>query len=75
MQKFLASCVLGLISTTEATLSMDTSTQHLSDLTLQKHLRSANSEKLTVHMIHHTHDDVGWLKTIDEYFTGVNNDI
>jgi hypothetical protein len=54
---------------------MDTSTKHLSDLTLQKHLRSANSEKLTVHMIHHTHDDVGWLKTIDEYFTGVNNDI
>ena len=33
------------------------------------------AEKLTVHMIHHTHDDVGWLKTVDEYYSGVNNDI
>ena len=26
-------------------------------------------------MVHHTHDDVGWLKTIDEYFSGTKNDI
>lgn len=32
-------------------------------------------EKLTVHFICHTHDDVGWLKTVDEYYSGVNNDI
>ena len=32
-------------------------------------------EKLTVHLVHHTHDDVGWLKTVDEYYSGVNNDI
>ena len=23
-------------------------------------------------MIPHTHDDVGWLKTMDEYFSGTN---
>lgn len=24
-----------------------------------------NSEKIIVHMIPHSHDDVGWLKTVD----------
>lgn len=28
---------------------------------------------LTVHLIAHTHDDVGWLKTYEEYFTGIKN--
>lgn len=25
---------------------------------------------LNVHLISHTHDDVGWLKTIDQYYYG-----
>jgi lysosomal alpha-mannosidase len=32
-------------------------------------------EKLTVHWVHHTHDDVGWVKTVDEYYSGVNNSV
>ena len=36
--------------------------------------RSA-SQKLTVHMVHHTHDDVGWLKTVDEYYSGIDDQI
>jgi hypothetical protein len=40
-----------------------------------KQLDEPYAKKLTVHMIHHTHDDVGWLKTVDEYYSGVNNNI
>ena len=27
-------------------------------------------DKLNVHLVAHTHDDVGWLKTVDQYFYG-----
>lgn len=30
---------------------------------------------LNVHLIAHSHDDVGWLKTPDEYYYGANNSI
>jgi hypothetical protein len=29
-----------------------------------------NGPELTVHLIPHSHDDVGWLKTVDDYFYG-----
>ncbi|PRQ16869.1 putative alpha-mannosidase [Rosa chinensis] len=29
--------------------------------------------KLNVHLVAHTHDDVGWLKTMDQYYVGSNN--
>lgn len=31
-----------------------------------------NSNFLYVHLIPHTHDDVGWLKTPDDYYYGNN---
>ena len=34
-----------------------------------------NIEPLTIHLVPHTHDDVGWLKTIDGYYSGVDQDI
>jgi len=30
--------------------------------------------KINVHVVPHSHDDVGWLKTVEEYFDGSNRD-
>ncbi|XP_006900896.1 PREDICTED: lysosomal alpha-mannosidase [Elephantulus edwardii] len=32
-------------------------------------------DMLNVHLVAHTHDDVGWLKTVDQYFYGIHGNI
>ncbi|XP_019717347.1 lysosomal alpha-mannosidase [Hippocampus comes] len=36
---------------------------------------ATKASMLNVHLVPHTHDDVGWLKTVDQYFYGDRNDI
>ncbi|RZC33884.1 Glyco hydro 38 domain containing protein [Asbolus verrucosus] len=34
-----------------------------------------SSDKINVHLIPHSHDDVGWLKTVDQYYYGSKSEI
>lgn len=39
---------------------------------LESESKDGQEEILNVHIIAHSHDDTGWLKTVDQYYLGSN---
>lgn len=52
--------------------------EYMKSLLAEREAMIANGEDvepLTIHLVPHTHDDIGWLKTIDEYYSGTDMSI
>ena len=50
----------------------DTNCGYESCPSLKSESRDGQEEILNVHIIAHSHDDTGWLKTVDQYYLGSN---
>jgi len=37
--------------------------------------REGQDKRLYVHLAAHTHDDVGWVKTVEQYYSGTNEEV
>jgi hypothetical protein len=42
---------------------------------IQKYSANTSSNVLNVHIVPHTHNDVGWQRTVEQYYFGLNNSI
>jgi len=72
---------ISTIAAVSAMLSMVEANGNMDHMQYHKHMPSKTARDyktggpLTIHVVPHSHDDVGWLKTVEEYFDGSRKDI
>lgn len=65
-----------LLTSTLAGITKDRDLNHGHSKEYFENLKNSQpNEDLIVHLIPHSHDDIGWLKSIDQYYSGTNNEV
>ena len=66
---------LSSVALSSATITLDHGQFHDHSTHNQNVKTYKSGGPLTVHIVPHSHDDVGWRKTVDQYFDGARKDI
>lgn len=68
-------CLLFVLLIAPIHHSVRVQVEHLPESCDYSHCPKVDPSKLNVHLVPHTHDDVGWLKTVDQYYYGSRQSI
>ena len=55
--------------------TMNETNRFHNDMEKDLKVREGQDKRLYVHLAAHTHDDVGWVKTVEQYYSGTNEEV